>query len=718
MAVILLVCLAGAAILPAAWWSGEDCRTKLLSISGLPVALTRTPQPWLTVEAFGMMILGLSWAYYLLSYVWERRSALLALRVFCAGVVLLATAALFGFFSGHKVPFWPETENSGVNFGFFPNRNQTANVLALGGIMINALAFEDLRANRKGSAFWFSCLGVVCAALIIAYSRSGILLFFGGIAIWALFSIRLSTSTQTAAVTVSGSVLLLTGLFLFGGEALRRFQTETEVMIKNFRFLLQKDAWNLAAEAPWFGHGLGNFEPLFAMARDSSKMGNRALHPESDWMWAAIELGWLAPILILGVLAIGLTRSRPFDHGTAPLVRSAALVSVIGFALHGFVDVSGHRLGSLWPALFLMSLALHPECPRTPTRWMRPAFRVVGAALIALGSWWLASVFLPFPTSAYARALNRQIEGQAAENRADDVIAATTKALSIAPLDWNLYVARARAHSVTHSTRSADRDFAIARALEPNWTGHCFDEGALWFELEEPDRALDAWEEGLKRPTEDRAGLFRRMLTAVQNRPEARDVLRYWARENPAYILLYLDTASRLEFELESEQLLAHDPGLGSLAPPERKQFFRIWAAHRKLDRLGPLLLSKPEWQSDSWPFIARYYAELGEYMKACETVKQFAVMPKIPTIETGEPLVHLEGEFYQRSKDLVNGLELLGAQLEVHKIEDAISTLRVLNEDKDSPRYLSALEFDLRCQRNDWEKAWAAWLAFEAKQK
>ena len=159
LSALALIVLAGIAFLPAGWWVGDDWRDRLVRISGLQLAATRSPQPWVTWEAFGLLLLGLSWAYYLFGYVWQRKTAPSALRVFGTGIVVLAALALFGFITGHKVPFWPETGNSGVNFGFFPNRNQTASVLALGGIMINALAFENLRSRRKTGALWFACLG-------------------------------------------------------------------------------------------------------------------------------------------------------------------------------------------------------------------------------------------------------------------------------------------------------------------------------------------------------------------------------------------------------------------------------------------------------------------------------------------------------------------------------------------------------------------------------
>jgi tetratricopeptide (TPR) repeat protein len=715
---ILLILLAASAFLPAAWWPADDWRNRLESIPGLELPATRSPQPWLTLEAFALMALGLSWMYYLLGFAWERKDSVSAIRIFSFGIVSLAAVSIISCAAGYKVPFWPAAENSGINFGFFPNRNQTANVLALGGILINALAFEDLRNRRKTSAFWFASLGLVCAALIFAYSRSGIVLFFGGVLVWALLSMRLSPSIQSAALTVSGAILLLTVLFLFGGESLQRFQAQSSVAMKDFRLLLQRDAASLVATAPMLGHGLGNFEPLFAMSRSHSTMGNRAVHPESDWLWAAVELGWLAPVLALIMLGLWLRKCFPLEQGSNSLLRSAAIVGTIGFACHGLVDVSGHRLGSLWPALFMMSLALHPDCKRDPQRWVPAVFRVVGVGLLVTGICWLTSYAYPLPTSAHYKHLAAQIESQVAENKASDVIKSATRALHIVPLDWDLYFQRARAHAVLFSTSKADLDFAAGRTLEPNWNEFCFDEGALWLDLGQPARALDAWKEALKRPTDDTLGLYRRMLDITRTRFELRDVLRRWAREKRAFLLLFLETSSKLEFELESEQLLSDDPELKSLSPRERSHFFQMWSEHRKLDDLAPVLFANPAWHAESWPYIARYHAEQGDFKKAYETVKESASMPNIPLIDSGESVPQLERAFYLKSKDLVNGLTLLHAQIREGKLDDAAATIGVLKEATSPPVYLFALEFDLQAKRQNWRKAWSAWLDYEAARK
>jgi tetratricopeptide (TPR) repeat protein len=711
----LLVLIALTAFLPAAWWPADDWRNRLENIPGLELPPTRSPQPWLTLEGLGLMVLGLSWAYYLLGHRWERKPSLTATRIFGLGIISLAMVSIISCAAGYKVPLWPTAENSGINFGFFPNRNQTANVLALGGILINALAFEDLRSRRKTSAFWFASLGVICAALIFAYSRSGIVLFFGGVLVWALFSMRVSPSIQSAVLAVSGAILLLTVLFLFGGDSLRRFQAESFVPMKDFRLLLQRDSANLASTAPLLGHGLRNFEPLFAMARSHSTMGNRAVHPESDWIWAAVELGWLAPALALTMYGVWLRKCFPLEQGSSSLLRCAAIVGAIGFACHGLVDVSGHRLGSLWPALFMMSLALHPDCKRDSQRWVSVVFRALGVVLIVIGGCWLASYAYPLPTTAHYQRLTAQIESQVAENKANEVIETSTRALHIAPLDWDLYYQRARAHAVLFSTSKADSDFAAGRTLEPNWNEFCFDEGALWLALDQPDRALDAWYEALKRPTDDTLGLYRRMLEATRTRFELRDVLRYWAREKRAFLLLFLETSSKLEFELESEQLLSEDPELNSLSSQERGQFFRMWSEHRKLADLAPVLFANTRWHAESWPYVARFHAEQGNFKSAYETVREFASMPNIPLIDSRESVPELERAFYLKSKDLVNGLTLLHAQIREGKLDDAATTIGALKQATTPPAYLLALEFDLQARRQEWQSAWHAWLAYES---
>src|SRR5436190_1479246 len=51
-----------------------------------------------------------------------------------------------------------------------------------------------------------------------------------------------------------------------------------------------------------------------------------------------------------------------------------------------------HRPGAAWPALFLASLALHPNRRLVPRPWVAPAFRILGVLLAAVSAWWFASL--------------------------------------------------------------------------------------------------------------------------------------------------------------------------------------------------------------------------------------------------------------------------------------------------------------------------------------
>ena len=160
---------------------------------------------------------------------------------------------------------------------------------------------------------------------------------------------------------------------------------------RNGRISIYHDTWNFFRQSPFFGIGLGNFRSLFSSQRHYFISPAEAIHPESDWLWVAVEMGALAPLLLLAAIVIWLRSCFPFNPGTLRGTRMAAMICGILFVIHGFVDVSGHRVGALWPALFLAALAINPQAI---VRSSRPVlFRVWGFLFVIIGGFWLASVF-------------------------------------------------------------------------------------------------------------------------------------------------------------------------------------------------------------------------------------------------------------------------------------------------------------------------------------
>lgn len=713
-----LLVLGAAAFLPAGWFPAATWRSSLAAIPGLALPSTLSPQPWLTFEALAFLVVTMLWAWQLFSFEWTGMGRVLALRIFGAGIVCLALLSLAAVLFKFKVPFWAAVGNSPLDFGFFPNRNQTANVLAIGGLVVYALGSEAAREGKREAWGWFGGLLLICFALIAAYSRAGILLLFLGVAFWGAFSARLGGSARVVAIVLSTGLVLLSVLFVFGGTTLDRFRSEPDtafVSTQDFRVGIYREAWKLAAEAPLLGHGRGNFEALFARSRTPTAAPNRPIHPESDWLWLAVESGWLAPAMVLGLLAWWARRCFPFTKDSASRLRCAAAVGVIAFALHGLVDVSGHRAGALWPALFLACLAAAPSAESR--RNAAGALRAWGARALAivplgLGAFWLASYAAPLPTTATHQRLTAQCEAAPFVTKANGQAEPATEALRVAPLDWNLYFQRSLAETVRGETPAALRDLGVACALEPNWSDFCYTAGLVWLKLEQPVVALECWRQVVLRPSEDGVALFRQMLQATRDRPSMREVLRRWAGEKRLFLMEYLEASNSLEFALEGDRLLAEDPTLHSLTLQQRSQFFHIWA-ERDTDRFAAALQKNPRWLAEGWLLLAQVRANGGDFRAAYGLARRLGPQPNVPQVQASQSLQELDREFYLNPTELIKGLALYHAQNRAGRSADALTTVSKLQNTKAAPAYLWFLAGELQAERGEWEPAWKSWSTF-----
>src|SRR4029077_9733957 len=96
----------------------------------------------------------------------------------------------------------------------------------------------------------------------------------------------------------------------------------------------------------------------------------RALHPESDWLWLWTELGWPAVVLTIVGIALLVNRVFPLRVGTNQGYRLAALIAALLLAIHGIIDVSGHQVGTAFAAVFLLGLSrLRSLCARCFFVW-------------------------------------------------------------------------------------------------------------------------------------------------------------------------------------------------------------------------------------------------------------------------------------------------------------------------------------------------------------
>ena len=174
-------------------------------------------------------------------------------------------------------------------------------------------------------------------------------------------------------------------------------------------------------------------------------------------------------VLIIGSITLLVSRAFPLRTGTNQGYRLAALVAALLFAIDGIADVSGHRMGTAFAAVFLLGLSVYRPLSLKKSRWTPILFRFVGLVLLAAGLSLVVGArggkLLPGSVGV-ARA--KQLSAAAdTEHNFSETVALTTNALRWAPLDWELYLERAVAEVELKQTKNAVDDFRRARFLEP-----------------------------------------------------------------------------------------------------------------------------------------------------------------------------------------------------------------------------------------------------------
>src|SRR6266404_5419831 len=372
-------------------------------------------------------------------------------------------------------------------------------------------------------------------------------------------------------------------------------------------------------------------------------------------------MGLFVPLILLTLFVWWTRRCFPFERGTWRLMRIAALICGCAFLVHGFFDVSGHRLGALWPTLFLASTAMHPQVRRLDgldpwrnrhlhSRVTPIVFRSLGIFFSAIGLWWIASIAgaKTLPTTASLDRLTERAETASQNEDYQSILERVSEALKIAPLNWELYYKRGFAEAAHgHPRAETLRDFAVATYLLPNWPELYLKEGQVWAGVGEPELAFDVWREGIQRLPQAASDLYNRIFVMIKSNPALVDRWRQLGESSKECLLIFFRSADRIDFEIAIERLLREDRQLGSFTPRELEEVFRVW--YEKGDKLwlAQTLQEHPEWRKIGWRELARVYGDYQNYRQAYETAQQFVQAPELPQAGSQEPLEGLKARFH-----------------------------------------------------------------------
>lgn len=709
---------AATAFLPASWFAPPVWRQALVNDFSVQLSDTVTPQPWITLGCMISFLAALSWLYYMSAVDLELRAVRSQLRTFATGIVLLALLCLALYYAKAALPFWHNERG----FGPFPNRNQTGNLFGLTAIIVLACGQEDIRHGRKRWIVWLLGLAILVAAIVLNFSRAGVLLLIAGSTLWlGSFALRRS-STSRIALGISALLVLLSAMLLFGGPTIERFNLRGTggSILADFRVLIFQDTFQLIRASPWCGIGLGNFDEVFAVFRDVSLTGARVLHPESDWLWLWSEVGWPAIFLAVAGLALMVRRVFPLQEGTNQRFRVAVLIAALLFALHGLVDVSGHRVGTAFAGIFFLGLALKRPGQSNPSSAVAYLFRLIGLFLLTAGVAWVFATRYEKPLPGAVGVENEMRLASAANSglNFNETIDRTTRALTWAPLKWQLYFSRALGKmGARRPPVDVLDDFRRARFLEPNAYEVPYQEGIAWLGAES-SYTVTAWREALRRAGPARGEVFGRMLAlANRHNPRVHERLEEFGMVHHDLALIFLEQAGGPRFMAAVQRFLAHDPRLETFTPEEKRKFFQTWADRGDAAELVRTVEMHPEWMSDAWRGVAKQYAARNDFRAALQLFRRYGGSPPLPQVAEGSSIDLLRQALHADPDNFGIGFQLYQAQMRKGQIDEALMTVRHFTDLPGCPRYFHFLESEAWAAKENWERAWKARQKFETAQ-
>jgi O-antigen ligase len=707
-ALLLLAAWSIVPLLPERWLTRSDPAWKAALADYMTLPPTLSPQPWLTAEAALLMAGGLLAFYWFATLRLPEETRRETVRLYTSGMVLLACVCLVFLALRYEPRIW----RNAWHFGPFPSRNHTGNLLGVGAVLAAVCALEDFRRRRR-RAWWF--LGgtvVLIAALVQSLSRGGMLAFVAGMAFYLGWMGLRQRSPRMVGLSLAGLIAGAVLLGLFAGrfsERLASLRLEDAGSVLGFRGLVYLDALRLAAANPLPGLGLANFEAVFPFFRSASVGPYRLIHPESDWWWAAAELGWVGCGILLAVIATLVPRCAEAFRERNRALERGALAAVVGFALHGLIDVPAHLFGTALPALLLLGVVLGAGNLQPVQPWVRWLFRLLGVAVAAGGAYLLAADQLarsPWPgSSGAARALEKS-RAAAQAGRHEQATALASRGLAYAPLSWRLHFQHALALLPLGGFEEAQRGFQCAKLLQPARAELPELEGQAWLPFA-PALAASAWREALALDPAHAPQRLERMLAQARENQPLRTALRDSARRKPELFIVYLGHCPRAEAIAEIDEWRKRDPELASFEPKPLEQLLALWWAHDQ-PRVAEGLRANPRWLATGWPLLAKQLAAEKAFEQACRLALAQLPAPRYPEIPKA-------GKEELRRRVVLNPADFISAfaLARLHKQEGDLSEAAFIvgrtAAQPAAPAYLWYLKAELAAKTGDWTAAWAA---------
>jgi hypothetical protein len=697
------------AYLPEAFFAESLWRTKMAEMPAIGSSGFVTPQPWLTFHVWLLWLAGVALVGWCTTQAWDQYHRHALAVMFVAGFSGITAFALFAYASGNNPTLW----ESSHGFGPFANRNQWGAAMGLAGIMSLALIHRSVRHKEKRNVIlWVLCLALLLSAIVLNGSRGGLLTLVAGGFAYLMFFGLLRKEYRYASISIS-FLLICFALFSFGGgPLLERFVSLRDTFESggegDFRLQFYRMTRTMISDAPLTGVGLGNFEFVLPFYLDFEAVyDRRPVHPESSFLWLASEGGWLAVGAVVAAFGLLGTMAYRARRAHATTIRSGGLACALMLVAGSFFDVSGHRLGTLFPTIFLAALAFPDTTGRPLGRKARASLRLVGAGVLAVGVIWFAASFgKPFLPAVQGVTALREAAGTAEQQgKRDEAIKLLRQAEHLRPLDWSIHWSLAAFLLANKETEAAWDEFRASSALLPYMHWIIEKEGYFWVSVS-PSRAVYAWMEALNRaPGGQRLQMYGGYLHTASNDPALNTLVQKIRPNDPEFEF------TRMSFAGEKganrlPRLLAMTKNL-SIAPDQLVDpILRYMHTFHQGDTIDRLTAQSQRLRQLGWRVLADRAAQAGRLGEALDLHFQYGPRPILPAALSRSDLRTIERTAALAPLDIATAIAYYQALEAERRGNDAFFQLRRIMEIPGAPPYVWHLAARAAHQRGENEDA------------
>lgn len=714
----ILAFLPLAAYLPSFVYPQPAWRAELGNLPAIAPSIFVTPQPWHTFHVWLLWLCGVSLAAWCASQKWDHYNRDTLARIYAGVLTGIVIYAIYGYSTGNNPALWQSTDG----FGPFANRNQWGSTMGMGGVIALAVLHQSLRhMQKRGVIIWALAFIILTGAVITNGSRGGLLVLVAGSFAYGMFFALMRKQYRYAAVSISLLFISFAAFSVGGGALLERFVGAfKEGLSADQRVEFYRMTLNMVKDAPFTGFGLGNFEYAFPFYMDYEPIADtRPIHPENSLIWLASEGGWplvaMTFVAICVLIGIGYMSRR----SRATTIRAAGLACALVLAVNAFFEVSAHRIGSLFPAIMLASLALPSASGiKLGITWLWTS-RTLGGILVATGLIWFASLFgLGVLPALQGTSVISEIAGrEESKGEKDESLALWREASHLRPLDWGGHWTLANFYLSNDQPDEAWNEFRAVDALLPYMDWIVLEEGNLWL-AKNPSRAAYAWNKALQRaPRGKRAELYSSFLKKSADKPKLYPVLLRFYPDAPEFEFVRMRMAgpagiNRLPLLLAKTDNLAYapdhmvDPVMRFILDSGQKETVRDLAAR------------SPRIRRLAWRTLSQLAASDGNPTEALDLYFKHGPRPALPAPISRSDLRSIERAAALAPMDIATAVAYYQALEAARRHDDAFWQLRRIMEFPNAPAYIWYLAARTANERGLHNEAWQFLRTYEEKSR